>query len=277
MTDLWTRIPPQHPLPLNYAQGQKFGIAVAVDELFYRTDTPLENVLEASVACQRFSRLTPAQFDDHLEQLFQHGAGESRQIAQDIDQEIDLTALSEELPDNADLLSDENDAPVIRLINAVLHEAVREGASDVHIETFEKSLVVRFRIDGVLKPVLQPAKKLAPLLISRIKVMARLDIAEKRLPQDGRISLRLGRKNIDVRVSTLPSQYGERAVLRLLDKNSLRLTLENMGLSAVDSLRLKGLVQQPHGIILVTGPTGSGKSTTLYAILAELNSPSVIS
>lgn len=239
MTDLWTRIPPQHPLLLNYAQGQKFGIAVAADELFYRTDTPLENVLEASVACKRFSRLTPAQFDDHLDQLFQHGAGESRQIAQDIDQEIDLTALSEELPDNADLLSDENDAPVIRLINAVLHEAVREGASDVHIETFEKSLVVRFRIDGVLKPVLQPAKKLAPLLISRIKVMARLDIAEKRLPQDGRISLRLGRKNIDVRVSTLPSQYGERAVLRLLDKNSLRLTLENMGLSAVDSLRLK--------------------------------------
>lgn len=157
MTDLWTRIPPQHPLPLNYAQGQKFGIAVAVDELFYRTDTPLENVLEASVACQRFSRLTPAQFDDHRATF----PARRRRVpadCPDIDQEIDLTALSEELPDNADLLSDENDAPVIRLINAVLHEAVREGASDVHIETFEKSLVVRFRIDGVLKPVLQPAK-----------------------------------------------------------------------------------------------------------------------
>lgn len=148
-----------------------------MDELFYRTDTPLENVLEASVACQRFSRLTPAQFDDHRSN-FSSTAPESPGRLPRYRSEIDLTALSEELPDNADLLSDENDAPVIRLINAVLHEAVREGASDVHIETFEKSLVVRFRIDGVLKPVLQPAKKLAPLLISRIKVMARLDIAE---------------------------------------------------------------------------------------------------
>ena len=276
MPDLWKRIPPGQPLPLSYAQVQKQGVAIAGDELVYRTGTPLAVLLEARYTlaeCPRFTRLESAQFDDYLEPLFRNGSEDSRQIAEDLDQDVDLATLSEELPDNADLLSDENDAPVIRLINAILHEAVKEGASDIHIETFEKSLVVRFRVDGILKPVLQPGKKLAPLLISRIKVMARLDIAEKRLPQDGRISLRLGRKNIDVRVSTLPSQYGERAVLRLLDKNNLRLSLDNMGLSATDAQRLHFLVQQPHGIILVTGPTGSGKSTTLYAVLSELNSP----
>lgn len=258
------------------ALARKYGVILIDDELIYREGTPLETLLEAQrlgVVFQTMTPLTSHQFEDRLETVFQDSAGESQQIAQDLDQDVDLMSLTEEIPDNQDLLSDDNNAPVIRLINAILSEAVKEGASDIHIETFEKSLVIRFRVDGILKQVLQPSKKLAPLLLSRIKVMAKLDIAEKRLPQDGRISLRLGRRNIDVRVSTLPSQHGERAVLRLLDKNNLRLSLDKLGLSAPDAKNLSYLIEQPHGIILITGPTGSGKSTTLYAVLSALNSP----
>ncbi|EFO2250436.1 type II secretion system protein GspE, partial [Escherichia coli] len=217
--------------------------------------------------------LSQADFEARLEAVFHQNTGESQQIAQDIDQSVDLLSLSEEMPANEDLLNEDSAAPVIRLINAILSEAIKETASDIHIETYEKTMSIRFRIDGVLRTILQPNKKLAALLISRIKVMARLDIAEKRIPQDGRISLRIGRRNIDVRVSTLPSIYGERAVLRLLDKNSLQLSLNNLGMTAADKQDLENLIQLPHGIILVTGPTGSGKSTTLYAILSALNTP----
>lgn len=153
------------------------------------------------------------------------------------------------------------------MINAILSEAIKETASDIHIETYEKTMSIRFRIDGVLRTILQPNKKLAALLISRIKVMARLDIAEKRIPQDGRISLRIGRRNIDVRVSTLPSIYGERAVLRLLDKNSLQLSLNNLGMTAADKQDLENLIQLPHGIILVTGrqaPVKAPRSTPSF-------------
>ena len=145
------------------------------------------------------------------------------------------------------------------------------GASDIHIETFEKSLVIRFRVDGTLHEMLRPGRKLASLLVSRIKVMARLDIAEKRIPQDGRIALLLGGRAIDVRVSTMPSAWGERAVLRLLDKSQACLSLEYLGLNHTLTAQLRQLLHCPHGIFLVTGPTGSGKSTTLYAGLQELN------
>ena len=168
---------------------------------------------------------------------------------------------------------DANDQGVVRVVDWLWQYAFDQRASDIHLEPRREQGVIRFRIDGVLRTILQPNKKLAALLISRIKVMARLDIAEKRIPQDGRISLRIGRRNIDVRVSTLPSIYGERAVLRLLDKNSLQLSLNNLGMTAADKQDLENLIQLPHGIILVTGPTGSGKSTTLYAILSALNTP----
>ncbi|PMG37748.1 type II secretion system protein GspE, partial [Vibrio splendidus] len=184
----------------------------------------------------------------------------------------DFFSLAEELPQDEDLLESEDDAPIIKLINAMLGEAIKEGASDIHIETFEKSLSIRFRVDGVLRDVLAPSRKLAPLLVSRVKVMAKLDIAEKRVPQDGRISLRIGGRAVDVRVSTMPSSHGERVVMRLLDKNATRLDLHSLGMTAENHENFRKLIQRPHGIILVTGPTGSGKSTTLYAGLQELNS-----
>ncbi|WP_075182207.1 type II secretion system ATPase GspE [Pantoea sp. 1.19] len=188
-------------------------------------------------------------------------------------QALDLRELVEALPEDNDLLDSEDGAPVIRLINAILLQAVREGASDIHLEPFEKQLSVRFRIDGILRPILAPPVQLARYLISRIKVMARLDIAEKRLPQDGRISLRLGGRHIDVRVSTLPSRFGERVVLRVLDKNAQQLSLAHIGMHATLRDTLCHQLALPHGIILVTGPTGSGKSTSLYAALRQLWSP----
>ncbi|HAS13968.1 MAG TPA: type II secretion system protein GspE, partial [Idiomarina abyssalis] len=175
-------------------------------------------------------------------------------------------------PQTEDLLESEDDAPIIKLINAMLSEAIKEGASDIHIETFEKALLIRFRIDGVLREVLRPNRKLSSLLVSRIKVMAQLDIAEKRVPQDGRISLLIAGRAVDVRVSTMPSNHGERVVLRLLDKNNARLNLTELGMTDENRKIFQELIYKPHGIILVTGPTGSGKSTTLYAGLSEINS-----
>ena len=187
---------------------------------------------------------------------------------------IDLASLAEALPETSDLLEQEDDAPIIRLINALLQEAIRENASDIHIETFERRLLVRMRVDGVLREILSPRRELAPLLVSRIKVMARLDIAEKRVPQDGRISLRIGGRDVDVRVSTMPASNGERVVLRLLDKQAGRLQLGHLGMGDVCYQEMMAQIHKPHGIILVTGPTGSGKTTTLYASLTELNDSS---
>ena len=193
------------------------------------------------------------------------------QMVEGLGDDMDLTSLANAVPETEDLLEQEDDAPIIRLINAILTEAVKTNASDVHIETFEKQLVVRFRVDGVLREIVQPKRALAPLLVSRIKVMAKLDIAEKRVPQDGRISLRVGGREVDIRVSTMPSANGERIVLRLLDKNAGRLTLDHLGMKERDLGAIKSIVARPHGIMLVTGPTGSGKTTTLYAALSQIN------
>ncbi len=210
-------------------------------------------------------------FNHALALVYQSGSSEAMQMVEGIGDDMDLSSLAENVPETEDLLEQEDDAPIIRLINAILSEAVKEDASDIHIETFEKTLVVRYRVDGVLREIVRPKRALAPLLISRIKVMAKMDIAEKRIPQDGRISLRLAGREVDIRVSTLPSNYGERVVMRLLDKQAGRLELTRLGMTDRDLNLMRELINTHHGIILVTGPTGSGKTTTLYSALQEID------
>jgi len=218
----------------------------------------------------KLERVPEAEFDLLLRQVYEAGS-DAMQAVEGLDDTTDLAHLAQELPEQADLLDSDDDAPIIRLINAVLTQAVKENASDIHVEPFENRLVVRFRVDGVLREVLQSKRAVAPLVVSRIKVMSKLDIAEKRLPQDGRISLKIAGRAVDVRVSTIPSGHGERVVLRILDKQAGRLDLSALGMDPKTEALMDELIHKPHGIILVTGPTGSGKTTTLYAALERLN------
>lgn len=218
-----------------------------------------------------FEAVDEETFTQHLVKKYEVDSSTAMQMAEDMGESLDLYHLIQELPKPEDLLEKQDDAPIIRLLNALLSEAIKETASDIHIETFEDRIIVRFRVDGVLREVLEPQRIIAPLIVSRIKVMAKLDIAEKRLPQDGRITLRLGGRAVDVRVSTMPTSHGERIVLRLLDKQSARLDLAELGMEKDSLAAMKRLIAHAHGIILVTGPTGSGKTTTLYAALTSLN------
>src|SRR5690606_8239778 len=211
-----------------------------------------------------------AAMDKLLNQTYQEGK-DSAAVVDAAESDVDLERLLHDLPAVTDLLDTQDDAPVIRMINALLTQAARDGASDVHFEAFETQSVVRFRVDGALRDVVSPRKALHAALISRIKIMSQLDIAEKRIPQDGRITLRVGGRPIDVRVSTVPTVHGERAVLRLLEKDAGRLQLDRPGLAPAIRAELTRLIRQPHGIVLGTGPTGSGKTTTLYAALGELD------
>ena len=265
-------------LPFYFAQ--KFGVLLEHNEtgdyhLLYQglpERQALSEVRRLTAKPFTVEKLTNSDFDVRLAAFYQKDSSAARQLMQDIGNDEGLQSLAEELPDNEDLLEADDGAPIIRMINAMLGEAIKDGASDIHIETFENRLVIRFRIDGVLREILRPQRKLAALLVSRIKVMAKLDIAEKRVPQDGRISLRLGGRAIDVRVSTLPSRHGERIVLRLLDRSSVQLDMTSLGMTASIRDTVSELLLKPHGILLVTGPTGSGKSTTLYAGLSSINS-----
>ncbi len=270
---------------LPFAFARRFG-ALILDETTPQGDTVVacksQPGLTTLAEIKRFANrpikvrmVSEEEFETLLGKTYARDSSAARQMVEDMGDDMDLASLAESVPETEDLLEQEDDAPIIRLINALLAEAIRENASDVHIETFEKDLVVRFRVDGVMREVVRPKRQLAPLLVSRIKVMARLDIAEKRIPQDGRISLRIGGREVDVRVSTLPSSNGERVVMRLLDKQANRLRLENLGMDPKTLDRLREIVNKPHGIFLVTGPTGSGKTTTLYSSLAELSTATI--
>ena len=220
-------------------------------------------------------RLNADEFDDLLSALYRDADAGAAALADDLAQDLDLSRLLQDIPKVEDLLDTQNDAPLIRLINALFTQALRDGASDIHIDPFETRSVVRLRIDGTLRDLIEPARALHAAIVSRIKIMAQLDIAEKRLPQDGRITLRIAGRLIDVRVSTIPTGHGERVVLRLLDKQAARLDLSRLGMDDQTLAHVDRLIREPHGIVLVTGPTGSGKTTTLYAALSRLDAKSL--
>jgi general secretion pathway protein E len=265
---------------LPYAFARDFGVlARNSDEAEHTVEVWVSGATAPAAIAEvsrRFGRIAlrsmeRADLEAAIATAYAGAGGDASQVADEFDADLDLTKLLQDVPAIEDLLESSDDAPVIRMINALLTQALREGASDIHIEPFEQTSVVRFRIDGSLRDVVRPRKAIHASLISRIKIMAQLDIAEKRLPQDGRITLRVGGKGVDVRVSTLPTGHGERAVLRLLDKEAGRLDLSHLGMSDALLPQFDALINQPHGIVLVTGPTGSGKTTTLYAALSRLN------
>jgi general secretion pathway protein E len=265
----------RHPLP--YAWAKTYSVLIEDDgreRVLHVSDgtsrTALAEVLRLH-SVDRIERETPAALQTRIAQAYSGGQGSAASVVGEVESAVDLSRMMQELPAVEDLLEASNDAPIIRMLNALLTQAAKDGASDIHIEPYERSSSVRFRVDGTLREVVQPNKALHAALISRLKIMAELDISEKRLPQDGRISLRIGGRAIDVRVSTLPSAHGERAVLRLLDKGEQKFSLESLGMDGDVLEQFNRLVQQPHGIVLVTGPTGSGKTTTLYASLTRLD------
>jgi general secretion pathway protein E len=265
---------------LPYAFAKAHGIlmmdsASGPADVILREGAPLELLAEvrrrAAGPVHLKSTVDNRTFEELLGQTYSGGDQQAAELADDLGQDVDLTKLMHEMPLVEDLLESQDDAPIIRLINMLFTQAVHERVSDIHIEPFEQYSVVRYRRDGVLGEVARPHRALHAAMASRIKIMANLDIAEKRLPQDGRIALRLGGRSIDVRVSTVPTSHGERLVLRLLEKGSSRQTLNALGMAADTCERFAALLGYSHGIVLVTGPTGSGKTTSLYAALQEMD------
>jgi general secretion pathway protein E len=249
---------------LTEAPPWKVGLSPAADPM------ALVEVRRWLGAAFEVTALSQAQFDEALSQSYAVSSQAARTIAEGFDTD-GLDALADTAGATADLLDNQDDAPIIRLINGLIAEAINQSASDIHIEPYEHAVIVRLRIDGVMREILQAPAKVKARLVSRIKVMSRLDIAERRLPQDGRMSLTLGGRGVDVRVSTLPARHGERVVLRLLDKDQGLRSLDALGMGETTLNRFRASLQTPNGIILVTGPTGSGKTTTLYAALNALN------
>jgi general secretion pathway protein E len=264
-----------YPLPYAFARTQQLLLEdqAGALTLWVHTATPPSALSEVmrKFDPQTVQTLDAPQLAQRISTAYAQGESSAATVMSEVQGDADLSRMLQELPAVEDLLETADDAPIIRMLNALLTQAARDGASDIHIEPYERHSSVRFRVDGSLREVVQAHRALHAALISRLKIMADLDISEKRLPQDGRISLRIGTRAVDVRVSTLPSAHGERAVLRLLDKSQDQLSLEAVGMQGAVLQRFEQLVAQPHGIILVTGPTGSGKTTTLYASLGRLD------
>ena len=265
----------RYPLPYAFARTHQLLLEDQADELTLcvHPDSGASAVNEVmrKYPVRHLQTLAAPALIQRISAAYAQGESSAAAVVSEVESDADLSRMMQDLPAIEDLLETSDDAPIIRMLNALLTQAARDGASDIHIEPYERHSSVRFRVDGTLREVVQPNRALHAALISRLKIMAELDIAEKRMPQDGRISLRIGGRAVDVRVSTLPSSHGERAVLRLLDKGESKFTLEGLGMSGDTLENFKHLVHQPHGIVLVTGPTGSGKTTTLYASLGQID------
>lgn len=272
-TDLVTQVPinfakKNEIIPLRREEGHVI-VAMsdpvnhtALDDLRLIFDYPIRPLIASS-----------GQIVEAINNCYNRSAGSEQAVMSDLDEEnLDMTA---DLDEVQDLLESDDEAPIIRLVNQLLFRAVKQNASDIHLEPFEKELVVRFRIDGILYDIMHPPKKAQNGILSRVKIMANLNIAEKRLPQDGRIRIKMAGKDIDIRVSTLPTSFGESVVMRLLDRSKVLRSLDEIGLKGQSLKSIRELTAKSHGIVLVTGPTGSGKTTTLYAALTEINEPDI--
>lgn len=242
--------------------------------LFYSPKTKPSTLHEVArnVGPLRYFKKSSEELLLMISQEYAQNETDAATVVDELEENVDLARLMQDIPLTQDLLELKNDAPIIRMINSLFKQASRDGASDIHLEAYEKQSVVRFRVDGNLRDVVDLKRGLHAALVSRIKIMASLDIAEKRMPQDGRISLRVGSKALDIRVSTLPTAHGERVVMRLLEKNYSKLDLKTLGMAPDTEKSFLELINKPYGIVLVTGPTGSGKTTTLYSALLTLRS-----
>ena len=263
-----------HQLPYGFAK--QHSLVFDGVNLYQTEHTTLAALLEAQRVLSSFNliEVSTEELDKQLQLRYQAGSDSALDIVSSLDNGDEFLPLEQALPQAEELLDSEDNAPVIRLLNAIIAEAIREQASDIHIEPSDTCVRVRMRKDGVLQTVIEPKRELAPLLSSRIKIMAKLDIAERRLPQDGRMGIQYAGRPVDIRVSIIPSGLGERVVLRILDRQSGRLNLDYLGMPEAIHTALNQLIKRPHGIILVTGPTGSGKTTTLYAALQQINQDS---
>ncbi len=265
-------------MPIGYAKGHgilplyREGSSVHVVMSDPLKQAALGDVQAMLGAYPRVSLAEPERVLEAINWAYDKASKTADSVIADIEEE-DFSTEIQHLEEITDLLDDPNEAPIIRFVNSLLTQAVKDRASDIHIEPFERDLSVRFRIDGVLYEVVKPSKRLQAAIISRVKIMSGLNIAERRLPQDGRIRIKIAGRDIDIRTSTVPVTHGERVVMRLLDRTQAQLGLGEVGLAPDKLETFRALIRKPHGIILVTGPTGSGKTTTLYAALTEINSP----
>ena len=266
-------------VPINFAkQARILPLSVEAEGVALAVADPLDTTVLDHARMLLGQNITPrialtSTIVDAINSVYDRATNEAEQLVDELEAQ-DLDSLAHELDEPKDILDAEGDeAPIIRLVNSVLFRAAKERASDIHIEPMERELQVRFRVDGVLQEIIKPPKRYQNAIVSRVKVMGQLNIAEKRLPQDGRIRIKLAGRDIDIRLSTIPTTYGERIVMRLLDKNTTLLDLTELGMSSVTLAGMEQVIRRPHGIILVTGPTGSGKTTTLYGALARINTP----
>ena len=276
------KLDPRFTGMIGFGNARRMGVLPAYSDdgritVWLRHDVDWDTLLEISAEFGTDFRpviISEESFSRALQRGFE-SRGAAIDAVEYLDDSIDLESASTSLYESADLLDSQDDAPIIKLLNAVLAQAIEEHASDVHVEPYETRAIIRNRVDGILRDVVEVPGTLSGRIAARIKVMARLNIAEKRVPQDGRISLRMAGRTVDVRVSTLPTHYGERVVMRILEKEQGPLTLAQIGMPADVCRRFSDLIRSPHGIFLVTGPTGSGKTTTLYAALQQVRSPDV--